>query len=84
MHTPQSQAIVGRFFEALQYLIDDGRVNSRNAFCVKHGVRQCNLWKAERNPASQIFQAGWLTHLVNDYGVSARWLITGYGAIFTP
>ncbi len=35
----------------------------------------------EKDPSRDIFQAAWLTYLVNDYGVSATWLLTGRGDI---
>lgn len=77
MNSPQSQEVVIRFYSALQKLIDAGEIKNRNAFCKKYGIIQGHFWRAEHNPGSKIFEIGWLTYLVSDYGVSANWLMTG-------
>ena len=36
----------------------------------------------EKDPSRDIFQPAWLTYLVEDYGVSAQWLLTGVGEFY--
>lgn len=48
MHSPESQEVVMRFFRALQFLIDDGQIKSRNRYCKKHGFVQGHLWLTEK------------------------------------
>ncbi len=81
MNNPKSQEIVARFYEALQYLINDGQIKSRNAFCTEYDIHQSRFWKAEQNHASQMFQLSWLTPLIVDYSISANWLMTGTGTM---
>lgn len=81
MQSPQSQEIVERFFKALQFLIDDGRIKSRNSFCTEYGFVQSHLWRQEADPSRKIFEMAWMTPLVTEYDISARWLMTGEGTM---
>ena len=47
-----------------------------------HGINRWNMNTVEKNPASDMFQTAWLTYLVEDFGISANWLLTGNGNMF--
>lgn len=79
MHSPQSQEVVARFYMALIYLINAGVLKSRNEYCKRYGIVQGHLSRVEKNNASKIFDIGWMTPLISDYGISAHWLMTGRG-----
>lgn len=81
MNTPDSQAVVQRFFQALYYLKAEHIIRGKQTFTTKHGINRWNLNSLEKDPASNIFQVAWLGYLVQDYGVSSRWLLTGQGNI---
>lgn len=81
MQTEDSQAIIKRFFQAIQHLKDEGIIRGKATFAKKYQINRQNLWKLEQNPASDIFQVAWLGYLVKDYGVSSTWLLTGRGVI---
>lgn len=81
MQTPDSQIIVGRFFEALQYLIDNKVIRGKQTFTREHGINRWNLNTLSKDHTRDIFQPAWLTYLVKDYGISAEWLLTGRGDI---
>lgn len=81
MNTPDSQAVVQRFFQALYYLKAEHIIRGKQTFTNKHGINRWNLNSLEKDPASNIFQVAWLGYLVQDYGVSSRWLLTGQGNI---
>ena len=81
MQTEDSQVIIARFFQALYYLKAEGKIRGTQTFTREHGINRWNLNTLEKNPASDIFQPAWLGYLVRDYGVSARWLLTGQGNI---
>lgn len=36
----------------------------------------------EKDHSRDIFQPAWLTYLVEEYGVSAQWLLTGKGEFY--
>lgn len=81
MNTKDSQDIVKRFFEALYYLKTVGKIRGKQTFTKEHGIDRWNLNKLEKDPSRDIFQPAWLTYLVKDYNISAKWLLTGLGNI---
>ena len=85
MQTEDSQKIIKRFFEVLEYLKENKVIRGRQTFTRAYDINRRNLYQLEKNLASDIFQSAWLTYLVQDYGVSAHWLLTGRGSMMkTP
>lgn len=82
MQNHESQQIVERFFAALQMLKANKVIRGKQTFTRRYGINRWNMNTLEKNPASDMFQVSWLTYLVNDYGVSALWLLTGQGDVF--
>lgn len=83
MNTPDSQKIIQRFFDAIYFLKAEKRIRGKATFTREYGIDRWNFNKLEKNPSSDIFQPAWLTYLVRDYGISARWLLTGKGDIMS-
>lgn len=84
MQTTDSQKIVGRFFAALQRLKDEKRIRGKQTFTRAHNINRWNMLTLEKDYSRDIFQAAWLAYLVEDYGVSALWLLTGQGDFYAP
>lgn len=82
MQNNDSQKVVKRFFEAIQRLKTDKVIRGKKTFTEKYKINRWNFNTLEKAPERDIFQAAWLTYLVNDYGVSARWLLTGEGEFY--
>ena len=82
MNTPDSAEIVMRFFQALQRLKEDRRIRGKQTFTARHGINRWNMNSLEKDPSRDIFQPAWLAYLVEDYGVSPRWLLTGTGDFY--
>lgn len=82
MQNTDSQRVVRRFFEALQQLKADKKIRGKQTFTRKHEINRWNMNTLEKDPSRDIFQAAWLTYLVEDYGVSAQWLLTGRGNFY--
>lgn len=83
MQTEDSQRVVRRFFIALQRLKDDHIIRGKQTFTRRYGINRWNMNTLEKDPSRDIFQAAWLTYLVNDYGVSSMWLLTGQGDFYS-
>lgn len=73
-------AVTDRFFEAYADLIESKRVSVRQ-FCRDIDVDRRNFQRLLKEGKLRI-RAEWLSVLVEKYGVSPRWLLTGDGWIF--
>jgi hypothetical protein len=82
MHTEDSKKVVERFFEVLAILKMKKVISGKVTFVKRYGINNRNFWLLEQNKSRNIFQVSWLSYLVNDYGVSAEWLLTGNGEMF--
>lgn len=81
MQTPDSQKIIKRFFEALYYLKSERIIKGKQTFTAKFKINRWNMNTFEKDMSRDIFQPAWLAYLVDEYGVSATWLLTGRGDI---
>lgn len=81
MQTEDSQKVIGRFFEALRYLKAMKIIRGKQTFTNEFGINRWNLNTLEKDMSRDIFQVAWLTYLVQKYGVSSTWLLTGRGEI---
>ncbi len=69
--------IISRFFEALAYLKQSGQLRGVKTFTDKYGIDRRNLHHSKNRPGC--FKITWLVHLIEDYNISARWLMVGAG-----
>ena len=86
---PQIGEIQKRFFHALDLLIESGKITSLQSFCIDyklHRPKYSNLrtLSNEGKPGTgyKLIDLDSLAYLVDDYGVSADWLLTGRGGMF--
>ncbi len=83
MQTEDSQKIIGRFFEALYYLKEQKVIRGKQTFTRQFGINRWNMNTLEKDHSRDIFQPAWLTYLVEEYDISAKWLLTGKGDIMS-
>ncbi len=82
MNEPQECLdITQRFFEALDLIKEQKRIRGLKTFSDKYDVNSWdfNTWRKKRPRIRQ----EWLTYLVRDFDVSALWLLTGEGPVFS-
>lgn len=82
MQDPNSQLIIARFFEVLYDLKARRVIRGKQTFTNRYGIVRWDLNNCEKNKKSDAFKMSWLSHLVVDYGVSAKWLMTGLGDMY--
>ena len=82
MQTETSQIIVRRFFEAVHELKSRKAIRGVQTFTTRYGINKRNFYTCQKEPERDIFQVAWLGYLVEDYKVSAVWLLTGEGDLF--
>lgn len=81
MQTSDSQKIIERFFKALYYLKEQKKIRGKQTFTNRFNINRWNLHTLEQDMSRDIFQPAWLNYLVENYNISAEWLITGKGEI---
>ncbi|MCC8119456.1 MAG: helix-turn-helix domain containing protein [Bacteroidales bacterium] len=81
-YSPEALATIGRFFDALDNCIAIGRIKSESHFCESHSIDRRAFYHQRKDHGREFFEAGWLTFLVQECGVSAHWLLTGEGLMF--
>ena len=83
MQTEDSQKIIRRFFQALQYLKEQRIIRGKQTFTREFNINRWNMNTVEKEPSRDMFQTAWLSYIVTEYGVSADWLLTGRGTILS-
>lgn len=80
--TPTGAAITKRFFLALDVLVGQRRIRGVKTFTDLYGINYWNLSTLRKEPDRRLLKPEWLAYLVNDFEISADWLLTGVGSMF--
>ena len=75
-------AIKERFYTAIRALMESGALRGRQTYCRLYGIDKRNFYAQEKDAQLMRLQLYWLVPLVQEYNVSAEWLLTGAGAMF--
>lgn len=82
MNTPVTKQIMERFFAALDAIIESKKIRGVNTYCRLYDIDRRNLIAQRKDLERGWFQVSWLYPMVREYGISARWLLTGFGKMF--
>ena len=88
---PKAKEIQARFFQAVDMLIESGKIKSLQAFCDQYGlhrpkysnIRSYSKDQTKLGTGYKFIDIDALAYLVGDYGVSSDWLLLGKGGMFT-
>lgn len=81
--TPESVAITKRFFEAMYEIITIRSMRGKQTFTNENDINRWHLITIEKNPETNSLPMHWLSLLIDKYDVSAEWLMTGRGGMFS-
>jgi len=82
MNNFESIAIINRFYEAIDMLIESKNIRGIKTFTDRYNINRWNFNTVRQKPESDMFQLVWISHIVCDFGVSAEWIMTGKGDMF--
>lgn len=82
MNTAVSKQIMERFYSALDAIIESKKIRGVNTYCRLYEIDRRNFIAQRKDLDRGWFQVSWLQPMVKEYGVSARWLLTGFGRMF--
>lgn len=82
MNDDKSIKVIERFYEALDLIVASKKIRGILTFTNALGIDRRNFLAVKKNPKSDAFQVSWLAVLISEYGVSAKWLMTGQGGMF--
>lgn len=82
MNTQVSKQIMQRFYDALDAIIAMKKIRGVNTYCRLNEIDRRNFLAQKKDLDRGWFQVSWIQPMVREYGVSARWLLTGFGKMF--
>ena len=82
MNTTVSKQIMERFYSALDAIIESKKIRGVNTYCRLYEIDRRNFIAQRKDLDRGWFQVSWLQPMVMEYGVSARWLLTGFVRMF--
>ena len=80
--TLEGEVITRRFFHVLDVLKQKRRIRGLQSFTKAYGLNYWNMSTIKNSPHCHALKPEWLAFLVQDYDVSAEYLLTGVGSIF--
>lgn len=79
MQSEESKMIIVRFFEAIDYLVENKQLNGKSSYCKYYNINRRNFYSQKKDPSRGWFQVSWIVPLVRYYKINPRWLLTGAG-----
>ena len=82
-YTPETVGVMLRFFEAVEILILHKKIRGVQTYCTLANVNRRHYYGQKKEIHRGWFQISWALPLIKEFGVSANWLLTGRGNMFT-
>lgn len=82
MNNIDALAVNKRFFHTIDVLIRMRRIRGLRTFTAAHNINYWNMCTIRNSPETRNLPVEYLTWIVQDYNVSAEYLLTGIGCMF--
>ena len=76
-------AIMQRFFEAIEICRQNKLIPSYTEFCSDNNIDKAHFYTQRKDLGRGFFEVGWIVPLIKECGISANWIMTGKGMMFT-
>lgn len=83
MVSAEGQKITQRFFEAVEVLISRRDIRGQKTLSNELGIDNSIMCKLKKEPEIFTLKPEHIRYIVVKYNVSAHWIITGRGKMFT-
>lgn len=81
-YSESTLAIMKRYYEAFDAAKANNLIKSVSSFCENNGIDKRHFYAQRQDLGKGYFEVSWLLPLIEKYGVSSLWLLTGKGMMF--
>mgnify|MGYP000058238063 FL=1 len=82
MKNPINIEVTIRFYEAVNFLIGNGKIRGKQTYCNLAGIDKRAYYRQESDKEASLIQFFWIIPLVTEFNINAKWLLTGKGSMF--
>lgn len=72
-----------RFYSAFDSCVVNKLIKSISTYLKDNDIDKRHFYAQRKDLDKGYFEVSWLVPLIEDYGVSSRWLLTGKGSMLT-
>lgn len=83
VYNENSKEVMERFFQAFEICRKMKLIKNVTEFCQQQRIDKAHFYIQRKDPTKGFFQVGWIVPLIEDCNISAHWIMTGRGEIFT-
>ena len=81
-YSSDTLSIMQRYYDAFDAVREHKLITSITTFCEKYHIDKRHFYAQRKDMNKGFFEVGWLVPLIQDFGVSSSWLLTGKGTMF--
>jgi hypothetical protein len=82
-YTEETKAIMTRFFQAVDILIEHKKIRGIQTYCKLAGINRRHYYTQRMEISRGYFQISWVLPLIKEFDFSCEWLLLGKGNMFS-